>query len=180
MVFAGCPVLSRRLLLGGLAAAVVGLPPGSAIADTVRRLTLVRRASSEVGHNVPFWRDGAPDHQGLAELNWLMRDVRAAEVSPIDLRVYYLLAVLQAEFGGRPIIITSGYRTQATNEWLMEQGIDAARNSFHLRGRAADFQIWGVAPDRMAALGSLLGLGGVGIYASFVHLDTGPQRVWRG
>jgi len=28
----------------------------------------------------------------------------------------------------------------------------------------------------MADLGSLLGLGGVGVYASFVHLDTGPRR----
>jgi uncharacterized protein YcbK (DUF882 family) len=172
--------VSRRALLGGLAAALVALRSGSATADTVRRLTVVRRSTGEIGYDVPFWQDGAPDPQGLAELNWLMRDVRAAAINSIDLRVYYLLAVIQGEFGGRPIIITSGYRTKATNDQLRRQGIDAARNSFHLRGQAADIQIDGVPTGRMAALGSMLGLGGVGIYASFVHLDTGPQRFWRG
>ena len=88
--------------------------------------------------------------------------------------------MVQAQFGSRPIHVTSGYRTATTNERLWQQGIDAARNSFHLRGRAVDIQISGVAPARMAGLGLLLGLGGVGVYASFVHLDTGPRRMWKG
>jgi uncharacterized protein YcbK (DUF882 family) len=88
--------------------------------------------------------------------------------------------MVQAHFGRRPILVTSGYRTNTTNERLMRQGIDAARNSFHLRGRAVDIEISGVAPASMAELGSLLGLGGVGVYASFVHLDTGPRRMWKG
>jgi uncharacterized protein YcbK (DUF882 family) len=33
---------------------------------------------------------------------------------------------------------------------------------------------------RIAALGSILGIGGVGTYPSFVHVDTGPQRFWEG
>jgi uncharacterized protein YcbK (DUF882 family) len=86
----------------------------------------------------------------------------------------------QVEFGGRPIIVTSGYRTKATNDRLRRQRIDAARNSFHLSGQAADIRIHGVPPARMAALGSVVGLGGVGIYPSFVHLDAGPQRFWKG
>jgi uncharacterized protein YcbK (DUF882 family) len=88
--------------------------------------------------------------------------------------------MVQAQFGGRPILVTSGYRTATTNERLRRQGIDAARNSFHLRGHAVDIQISGVAPASMAELGLLLGLGGVGMYASFVHLDTGPRRTWNG
>jgi uncharacterized protein YcbK (DUF882 family) len=109
-----------------------------------------------------------------------MRDVQARQVRPIDVRVFYLLAMVQAEFGGRPILVTSGFRTRATNERLRAQGIDAARNSFHLRGRAVDIQIPGVAPASLAALGSSLGLGGVGVYTRFVHLDTGPRRSWKG
>jgi uncharacterized protein YcbK (DUF882 family) len=116
----------------------------------------------------------------LVELDWLMRDVQAKQVRPIDVRVFYLLAMVQAEFGGRPILVTSGFRTRATNERLRAQGIDAARNSFHLRGRAVDIQIPDVAPAAMAELGSLLGLGGVGVYSRFVHLDTGPRRMWKG
>jgi uncharacterized protein YcbK (DUF882 family) len=173
-------LLSRRLFLAGIAGTLAGVAAGPAGADTIRQLTLVRPATGEVAWNVPFWRAGAPYEQGLAELNWLLRDVQEEEVHPIDLRVYYLLAMVQAQFGSRPIHVTSGYRTATTNERLRQQGIDAARNSFHLRGRAVDIQISGVAPARMAGLGLLLGLGGVGVYASFVHLDTGPRRMWKG
>ena len=175
-------LLSRRLFVTGAAGILAGIATGSgpAIADTRRQLTLVRPATGEVAMNVPFWWAGAPYEQGLVELDWLLRDVQAAEVHPIDLRVYYLLAMVQAQFGRRPILVTSGYRTKATSERLRVQGIDAARNSFHLRGRAVDIQMPGVAPGSMAELGSLLGLGGVGVYASFVHLDTGPTRTWKG
>lgn len=174
------PTLSRRSLLSGVAGSLAGLADRSARADTVRRLTLVRPATGEVARDVPFWRAGAPYDQGLARLNRLMRDVRAEQVQAIDLRVYYLLAMVQAEFGGRLIFVTSGYRIRATNERLRQQGIDAARSSFHLRGRAVDIQIPGVDPADMARIGHLLGLGGVGVYATFIHLDTGPRRLWRG
>jgi uncharacterized protein YcbK (DUF882 family) len=146
----------------------------------MRRLTLVRPATGEVAQDVPFWWAGAAYEEGKAELDWLMRDVQADQVQPIDLRVYYLLAMVQAEFSGRPILVTSGYRTQATNERLRRHGIDAARSSFHLRARAVDIQVPGVEPRSMAKLGLLLGLGGVGIYPTFVHLDVGPRRTWEG
>jgi len=173
-------LLSRRLFLRGVAGTLAGAAAGPASADTIRQLTLVRPATGEVARDVPFWWAGGPYEQGLAELNWLMRDVQAEEVHPIDLRVYYLLAMVQAQFGRRPIVVTSGYRTEATNERLRRQGIDAARNSFHLRGCAVDIQVPGVMPASMAGLGLLLGLGGVGVYANFVHLDTGPRRTWKG
>jgi len=173
-------LLSRRLFLRGVAGTLAGAAAGPASADTIRQLTLVRPATGEVARDVPFWWAGAPYEQGLAELDWLLRDVQAGEVHPIDLRVYYLLAMVQAQFGRRPILVTSGYRTGATNERLRRQGIDAARNSFHLRGCAVDIQMPGVAPASMAGLGLLLGLGGVGVYANFVHLDTGPRRTWKG
>ena len=173
------PYLARRSFLGGLTATLACLP-GFASAGAIRRLTLVRPASGEILRNVPFWWDDAPFEPGLAKLDWLMRDVYAQRVRPIDMRLFYLLAMLQAEFGGRPILVTSGYRTRATNEWLRSQGIGAARDSFHLRGRAVDIKLSGVPLARVAAFGSLLGLGGVGLYGAFVHLDTGPKRIWRG
>jgi uncharacterized protein YcbK (DUF882 family) len=175
-----CPVLSRRSLLGGFAAAAIRAGTSRAKADFAGRLALVRPATGEVGQDVPFSWDGAPCEEGLAELDWLMRDVQAGQVQPIDLRVYYLLAMTQVEFGGRPIIVTSDYRTKASDDRVRRQGIDAARNSFHLSGQAADIRIHGVPPARIAAPGSMLGLEGVGIYPTFVHLDTGPQRFWKG
>ena len=62
--------------------------------------------------------------------------------------------------------------TGATNEWLKSQGIAAGRDSFHLQGRAADVRMSGVPPARLAEFGPLLGLGGVGLYSAFFHLDT--------
>ena len=172
--------LSRRLFLCGVAGTLAAVAAGPASAATIRQLTLVRPDTSEVARDVPFWWAGAPYEEGLAELDWLMRDVQAEEVHPIDLRVYYLLAMVQDQFGGRPILVASGYRTQATNEGLRQRGIDAARNSFHLRGRAVDILVPGIEPRAIARLGLLLGLGGVGVYPTFVHLDTGRPRTSQG
>jgi len=97
-------------------------------AGAIRRLTLVRPAPGAELRDVPFWWDGAPYEPGLVELDWLMRDVQAKQVRPIDVRLFYLSAMVQAEFGARPILVTSGFRTRATNERLRAQGIDAARN----------------------------------------------------
>lgn len=173
------PYLARRRFLGGLAFTLACLP-GLASAGAVRRLTLVRPVTGEILRDVPFWSDGAPFEPGLAKLDWLMRDIYAQRVRPIDLRLFYLLALIQANFGGRPILVTSGYRTRATNEWLRSQGIRAARESFHLHGRAVDIKMPSVPPAEVAEFGALSGLGGVGHYATFVHLDTGPKRMWRG
>jgi uncharacterized protein YcbK (DUF882 family) len=126
----GRQLLSRRLFLWGLAGALAPVAPGRAGADTVRQLTLVRPATGESARKVPFWCAGAPYEQGLAELGWVLRDVDVEQVYPIDVRVYYLLGLLQAALSEQPIIVTTGYRTKANNERLRQQGIDAARNSF--------------------------------------------------
>jgi uncharacterized protein YcbK (DUF882 family) len=89
--------MTRRALLGGLIAAITCL---LGFASAVRRLSLVRPATGEALRDVPFWWDGAPYEPSLVELDWLMRDVQAKQVRPIDVRVFYLLAMVQAEFGG--------------------------------------------------------------------------------
>ena len=80
-----CQFLSRRLFLAGIAGTLAGIASGPAGADTIRQLTLVRPATGEVAWNVPFWRAGAPYEQGLAELNWLLREmdpIRGTTVKP--------------------------------------------------------------------------------------------------
>jgi hypothetical protein len=45
-----------------------------------------------------------------------MRDVQAKQVRPIDVRVFYLLAMVQAEFGDRPIWLRAAFaRGRQTN-----------------------------------------------------------------
>src|SRR5918996_1661155 len=94
----------------------VGISGRRANADMVRRLTIVRPATGEVAYDVPFAWDGASYENGLSELDWLMRDVQAGQVKPIDLRVYDLLAMAQAEFGRPSDHHHERDRTEATND----------------------------------------------------------------
>ena len=91
------------------------------------------------------------------------------------------LEVIRAEFGGKPIKVISGYRPLEYNRKL---GSDDT--SQHVQGRAADFQIAGVAPkaiwDRMLALRHVgrIEIGGAGVYDEFCHIDVrgGSLRTW--
>lgn len=85
-----------------------------------------------------------------------------------DLRV--LLRKLRDKFG-REVVLTSGYRPPGR----------ARPGSYHRRCMAADIQIPGVAPSRVArAARAIPGIGGVGTYCHTrsVHVDVGPRRDW--
>lgn len=96
----------------------------------------------------------------------------------IDERLKELCAVLEAlraRLGGRPIRIISGYRSPAHNA-----AVGGAKASQHMQGRAADFEVEGLAPsDAHAALLELLHagaveFGGIGLYPAWVHVDVRP------
>ena len=83
------------------------------------------------------------------------------------------LEIIRAEFGGKPVRVISGYRPLPYN-----RALGSKDDSQHIQGRAADFQIAGVAPGliyrRVLALydKSAIDIGGVGVYDSFVHVDV--------
>jgi len=60
----------------------------------------------------------------------------AAAVANLQALVSYVLDPLREKLG--PIYVTSGYRSKAVNDALRSQGYQAAKNSLHLQGRAAD------------------------------------------
>ena len=74
---------------------------------------------------------------------------------------------------GRPFRITSWYRDPDSN-----RRVGGARYSMHLYGKAADIQIVGYS-QRQAAKDLAWWPGGLGSYAGWIHLDTGPKRRWR-
>ena len=103
----------------------------------------------------------------------------------IDEGLVVLLQCIREHFG-KPVTITSGYRTEHYNNvTLPAKGIKTSRNSQHLLGRAADIQVQDTDPLAVAAYAESLmpGWGGVGRYPvkagrakGWVHVDTRPNK----
>jgi uncharacterized protein YcbK (DUF882 family) len=109
----------------------------------------------------------------------------------VKLRAVPLAGILEAvcaELGEQGFTITSGYRSQAFNQALRVAGHPVVENSQHCEGRAADVVFQRARPIEVyaAALGlhlrGKIRLGGLGLYASWVHLDIrgGPLAQWFG
>lgn len=84
-----------------------------------------------------------------------------------------ILEAIRVHFG-RPVTITSGYRTVSYNAGLK----NSSKKSQHCNGLAADIQVEGHTPLEVYNYTcSLLGdHGGVGIYNTFVHVDVRASK----
>lgn len=88
-----------------------------------------------------------------------------------------LMNAIRKEFG-KPIVITSGYRSEEHNA-----KVDGVRNSLHTQGQACDFRPeWKNIEDleRLQWIAMKLNPnGGVGLYDTFCHVDIrGYQGRW--
>lgn len=111
----------------------------------------------------------------LLVCDWMMRDWRQKKVVVCDRKLYAALYVIQRKFGATsPININSGFRTKQTNGKL--EG--AAENSRHLYAQAVDFTITGVPVVEVSRYVKSLNIGGLGVYPTFTHMDTGSIRHW--
>jgi len=83
------------------------------------------------------------------------------------------------DYLGMPIIINSGTRCPKHNA-----AVGGTRNSYHLRGYAADIWVEGLSLKelvRAAEEFKVFRHGGIGIYDTFIHLDVRGHRArWRG
>ena len=87
------------------------------------------------------------------------------------------LQALRIELG-RSITITSGYRSPSHN-----LKVGGAKDSFHVRGMAADIQVSGMTPkqvydtiEKLIKEGKMKE-GGLGLYKSWVHYDFRGRRI---
>ena len=110
-----------------------------------------------------------------------VREFRCRDGSDVVMIDQTLVVLLQAirEHFGKPVTITSGYRTAAHNA-----AVGGAKSSQHLLGRAADFYVEGVPVATVAAYAETLlpSRGGIGRYpkdakhparkTGWVHIDT--------
>ena len=86
----------------------------------------------------------------------------------VDAGLVAALEAIRAHFDA-PVRITSGCRCEAHNRAV---GSTAGKASQHVRGRAADITVDGIPPAVVAELADQMGLGGVGTYSGFTHIDT--------
>jgi uncharacterized protein YcbK (DUF882 family) len=79
---------------------------------------------------------------------------------------------------GKSVTITSAYRTPTKNK-----AVGGEKYSQHLYGTAADIKVKGVTPKQVAKYAEkiLVNGGGIGIYATFTHIDVRDTKArWNG
>lgn len=87
-------------------------------------------------------------------------------------RVIESLELLRREAGGRPVVITSGYRTPAWN-----QICGGAPHSYHLLGLAADIVVPSLSFKELEAIARRY-FNGVIRYPRHVHVDLRTEKYW--
>ena len=121
-------------------------------------------------------------HGGLKlSANFRVREFACSDNTDVIFIAPELVKLLQSvrDYFGKPVTITSGYRTVHYNAKVP----NSASDSEHCKGLAADIKIAGVAPKTIAKYVETLipNSGGIGIYPNFVHVDTRPKRSrWNG
>ena len=191
--------LGSPLLAPATAAAQANLEPPPDLFDAQlldidfwvkpRTLSLVRPQSGERA-KVLYWKDGEVIESAYQELCHILRDVNGRASAPIDPKLFEILWGTQAfiaRYGmTQPLEILSGYRTEASNKRLVEEGVPAARKSLHMVGKAADIRIASLNEEVLGGLIRSFRQGGVGYYyrsgpkGGWIHADTGLNRTWKG
>lgn len=179
-------VSRRRFLVNGgvLLAAGMALPKDAwANGFWSRPRTLYLKRMGQKGTiRETYWANGRIYQPGYNRICQLMRDSKTGQVAPMSLRVLDILTGIQGWFRyynqDRLIIVTSGYRSKATNASTP----GAVKDSRHEEADAVDFTIQDVSVEYIGKVARSLRGGGVGVYPkrNFVHVDGGRERFWRG
>lgn len=177
--------MNRRIFLRSAAAlagtaAVPSAFAKSASLEIEKKLHLYNIHTGEFVKTT-FKQAGEYDHQGLAELDHLLRDHRSGESTLISRTLLDDIHTLQQMFKpNQAIEIISGYRSPKTNEKLRAMGHNVAKRSLHMQGKAIDIRIPGTSLRQVRKAALALKSGGVGYYpkSGFIHLDVGRVRQW--
>ena len=173
--------LARRGFLGaalGLMAAGIATPAWAIPGD--RSLGIRRIGTGESFQGV-YWRDGRYDAEALRQLNWVLRDPRMDEATPMDPRLFDVMHNVATRLDAPEAFeVISGYRAPETNAASALRSRRVSKASLHMSGMAADVRLPGRDSMAMARLAAEMQVGGVGLYRrdGFVHLDCGPSRRW--
>jgi uncharacterized protein YcbK (DUF882 family) len=179
-------VLRKQAVLGGVAAAILGLSIGSPMAVAApgaeRTISLFHIHTKE-SISVTYKRDGKFDEEALKKLNWFLRDWRVDEATTMDRETIDLLWEMHTELGSsKPIHIISAYRSEKTNSMLRKTRGGQAKKSKHITGQAIDVTFPDIPLKQLRYSALVHEVGGVGYYPNsgipFVHVDSGRVRAW--
>ncbi len=177
-------IISRRNFLKIAAAGVAAYPFNNvfALASKTERTLNMHNIHTEEALEIKYYSSGKYDPDALKEINRFLRCRHTNEVHEIDIRLLDLLHKIKNAAGqhikNHQLQIISGYRSPAYNEYLLSLGRRVSPNSLHLQGLAIDFTIPEISNSRIARIARSFAAGGVGLYSSFVHIDTGRVRHW--
>lgn len=181
----------RRLLASGIAAAAIWSapplawsgPPTARHADPSNRILAFYNTHTQEQLQTIYWSQGEYIPSALADIDYLLRDHRANELTDMDLNLLNLLyAIRQKLDTTEPFHVISGYRSSQTNALLRRQSKGVAKNSLHMQGKAIDIRVPDYPSKTLWEAALSLRGGGVGYYArsDFVHIDLGRVRSWNG
>lgn len=95
--------------------------------------------------------------------------------TPIDIELIGYVQVIRNYFN-KPTVINSGYRCQKHNK-----NVGGVTGSKHCAGAAADIVVKGVKPKEVAKFAETIGIKGIGLYDTFVHIDSRTSKsYWKG
>lgn len=174
MTAAVCPLASLML-------------PESAMAASMVPLRIYNPHTKEK-YDIELFVGSKWNENALLVCNHMMRDWRQGKSVHCDKKLFAALYVVQRKFNiADPISLNSGYRTPETNSMLRSNSLNRnggrstsetpAVSSQHLLAKAVDFALPGVEPIVVSRYVQSLGLGGVGNYSTFTHMDTRGERV---
>ena len=113
-----------------------------------------------------FNQRGKPIAASIAKVDALLFDRRTTKTHSTDPRLLKRLVEVSNHFGGRRLIVVSGFREESSNRYTTR--------SNHALGRAMDFRVEGVPNEALRDFCHTFSGVGVGYYpnSSFIHLDV--------
>lgn len=118
----------------------------------------------------------AKDGNKYIRPNFQVKEFACKDGSDTILLCEETVEILQAvrNYFGKPVTVNSGYRTSAYNK-----KVGGASMSQHVIGTAADISVKGIPPSAVVSyLEKFYPNHGIGLYTSFVHVDSRGYRVY--
>lgn len=146
--------------------------------DKRQKNDIIKTESEETAMSIKSYLVNTDGNVKLAR-HFKVKEFACKDLSPvvfIDEYLWNVLDILRHKIG-KPVIITSGYRTP---EW--NKKCNGAKYSYHMRGMAADIRVNGMTPKQVANILDEIVPDecGIIVYKSWVHFDVRESKYRKG